>query len=414
MLNKTSKKKIILISITTVFGLIIPNTLISFTSGFQKDFLAYNINDFNKKNNSVNDAPFVRIKQRDDEEPKTQFNDLYNTFYYNSINYGIRQYVSDEVIYGEKDNSLPITLHTQSTYSITSEDAGDEEKSHRIDNGLFHAYYGDELLPNRSYLNIRNGDDSFCYISDSFADVIIKDLGLETGKTGYEDLILNHSSLKLSISGVECLFSINNVVYTTKRSAPRCCQFNNMFCVAYISSHIKQKVPNISSCFEIDFKNSAYCITSVLDGCETLGYSKENYNYSFFKKSISTSEYQEQANINERFQKINSHLDTLFICVYVFALSLSVVFLFFIIKNTYLSDRISLITFAGILLFLTIVSIISSLTYIYFIYTLCPLFMMTAFFLAKRREIINEFRFVFFREKNRYSTRNIKYCEIKI
>lgn len=343
------------------------------TTNYKIDHLAYNINDYNKHYYGNNTKrPFVKINKRDSHQ---LYNDLFSQFYYSDDSGSVRQYMDNECVFFTDDGVInkKVTLYTQSTFSITDSEAKDG--GYRIDYGLFHSYFSD---PNKSYLGIHFECDSYVFISDTFADILLDYHNLpsseETKIESYKKLISEeqYAVLKVKIDNDTVVrLSINNIIYSSKRTGPRCLEFNNYF--GLISFPYFSKL--LKPCFEIDFKTYAYYITSVLSKTDQLGYNRDNSEFSFFTYNYDDKLYELDSSVTDAFTKIDFHGKTsvIFSSLFYVSLLLFSSAFFFIFKILMSKRKDTIICLFSMFFLLTLYSVLANFIYICFAFSVMPL-----------------------------------------
>lgn len=353
------------------------------TTNYKIDHLAYNINDYNKHYYGNNTKrPFVKINKRDSHQ---LYNDLFSQFYYSDDSGSVRQYMDNDCVFFTDDGVIneKVTLYSQSTFSIANSEAKDG--GYRIDYGLFHSYFSD---PNKSYLGIRFGCDSYVFISDTFADILVDYYDLPSSEEAkiesYKKLISEerYAVLKVKIDNDTVVrLSISNIVYSSKRTGPRCLEFNNYFGLIsfpYLSNLLKP-------CFEIDFKTYAYYITSVLFKTDRLGYNRDNSEFSFFIYNYDDKLYELNNSVTDAFTKIDfsGKTSVVFSTLFYVSLLLFSLSFFFILKIFIYKRKDTIICLLSMFLLLTLYSILANFIYICFAFSAMPLLLFIICILMK-------------------------------
>lgn len=364
------------------------------TTNFKLDNLAYQINNYNKHYYSNGTKrSFVKIKKNDNNQ---LYNDLFSQFYYSDDSGSVRQYMDNDCQVFSDDGILDyrITLYSQSTFSITNEEAKDG--GYRIDYGLFHAYFTN---PDRSYLGIHFDCDSYVFISDTFANILLDYYNLPSGEEAknesYQKLITEkqYAVLKVRIDNDTVVkLSINNIIYSSKRTGPRCLEFGDYFalvCFPYLSKML-------SPCFEIDFKTYAYYITSVLSKTNQLGYNRDNSDFSFFTYNYENSSYELNDGVSNSFKKIDFQGQTSVVFSVLFYASLPLFSLvFFLITKKGITDKkSSRICILTILAVLIIYSILANFIYTCFAFSVVPLTLLLILFISKGGQAFDFKKFI--------------------
>ena len=355
------------------------------TTNYKLDKLAFNINNYNEHYYTEDfKRPFVKIEKN---ETNVLYDDLFSRFYYSDDSGSVRQYMDNDsriVINGSASNK--VTLFSQSTFAIQNNIAADG--GYRVDYGLFHAYFSDnELGGVRSYVGKHFNCDSYIFISDSVADMLLRHYNLpfddDSKLDSYLKLIQDEKYAVLSLrvdNSTTLKFSINNILYSDKRTAPRCVEFNKYFGLInymYVSKYFKP-------CFEIDFKSYSYYITSVLNDSNSLGYTTENSKYDFYTYDYKNNKYLLNQEVTARFKELPADFsfnafNVLFYCsIWVFGL----IYLFLVIKSlNNKSDLLFCIFFEA--LWLAMYSILGNFFYTCFTFSIVPLMLLIVLLIAK-------------------------------
>ncbi len=373
-----------------VFFSILSNVFISCTFNHDLDQLSYKINNYN---NDLDGKEFVRpyVKVERKSNNNALYDDLYKRFYYSDDSGSIRQYMNNNCCYdfgnGEK---IQLNLYSQSSFYILDTIAVDG--GYRIDNGLFHAYFSSKELGSGGYLGKHFGCDSYIYISDIFADKLLETYGLEKSMDSYEKLINEerYAILDIVVDDKTTLkFSINNIIYSDKRSAPRCCEFNEFFGLInhyYVSEYF-------SPCIEIDLKAYSYYITSVLNSINNYGYTTDNCVFSFYLFDKNSKSYYKSKSIGEEYVDIVSlaNNDTFFVSMYIMSIVIGSVVYSVAAYGISLKREI-LICVSLELLSLSAYSIAANYFYTFYLYSIMPLVLFLILLLLKGKRIVYAFK----------------------
>lgn len=274
---KLIQKTFLLTIIALLLG-IIPFFPMSYTTDYKVEQFS---NDLIYAPSSYNRSKSTILSIESFDEKNDNFDSIFHYYYYHQIVFGVRM-ILDGISVDEG-----ATFYNIPTFSIRENE--ENEGGYYLDSGLFYTYYSSELLGKRGYLQVRNGCDSFVFISDKYADFLLAQYNISS----YEELILNNKYnviTSISETGKKINFCINNIIYTNKRSAPRCAElYGDMFCLAPDTHNIVAENTKIR--FEFDLKNSVFSISSVLDNLYSSGFDVNSYRYEFAKYSDSIEGY---------------------------------------------------------------------------------------------------------------------------
>ena len=348
------------------------------TQGYKLDNFAYQINDYTSKYPATGLVrPYVKVESK--EKRDSLYNDLLLRYYYSEDSGSIRQYLDNDFFYTVGDETINLRLYSQSTFSITNTLAIDG--GYRIDNGLFHAYFSSPELGDRGYAGPKYGCDSYVFINDVFADVLCEVYGLPKNEESYLKIVKNEEYGILPVTmenGQELTLSINDIIYSDKRTGPRCSQFNPYFGLVnfhYISKYAQP-------CIEIDLKSYARYIVSVLDGLDDYGYTVENTTLNFFTYDFENEVYVPRTDLDNEYIAIRSTNTivwdvaaylSLFLCFFLYS------WLFVVLgRNDFI---LSLIVFVCEFVLTAIYSTVTGFVYTYYGFSLFPLLVLIFGFL---------------------------------
>lgn len=360
------------------------------TANYKLDNFAFKINDYNKHYTENGfKRPYVKIKKNDS---KTLYNDLFSRFYYSDDSGSIRQYMDNECkMLAPNSSSKKIKLYSQSTFTISDNLATDG--GYRIDYGVFHAYFNaNELGNGRSYIGKRFNCDSYIFLSDTAADLLLEYYGLPNDEESKRDSYLKivneerYSILSIKIDEANTVtFSINNIIYSDKRTGPRCSEFNKYFGLInydYVSKYF-------NPCFEMDFKSYSYYITSALKDTNKLGYTIDNSTFDFYTYDYEKNEYFLNEYVTNKFKTIPAQFNAnafdiiFYISLVIFGFAHFFLSLHFIDKK---GDLLFCLIFE--LFWLVIYSIIGNFLYTCYAFSIMPVFLIILLFIAKGEMLI--------------------------
>lgn len=386
----------------------------SFTSSknYNYDYLAYRINDYNRNiDNDDFQNPILTIRKNEDSIKKTGpfFDDLYEEFYYNFLVSSIREKISNSSL---KVDDSEISLYTQSTFSIRKQE--EPSGGYYVDYGLFYAYFSDNILGNRGYLKIRNDCDSFVFISDKFADKLLEKYGLSS----YEELILSdeYSILPVTLDNGQVLkFSINNILYSSKRTAPRCSElYGSDFGLIYFKKDFLTN--NLRISFEMDLDSSAFNMRNNFNTLESYGYNNSNSDFSFRIYDKQLDKYLESDYANTYFKEIITTNYSEWISITTLLIS---VIAFIALLFLYSARWVELYSLRPILLILPcfivffVWSIVTTFAYSYPLFMVFPIIAFLAMLITFGKEVRNELSsFFVFGRNDKYSRQSFASLEI--
>lgn len=374
------------------------------TYSYKIDNFGYKLNNYNERYTKTGyKQSYIKITSK--EKRDALYDDLFNTFYYSDDSGSIRQYMNNSVDFNLNGNSYNIRLYSQRTYYILNTLANDG--GYRIDYGLFHAYFSDEQFGNKkTYLNPHFNCDSFIFISDTFADKLIAEYNLpnaseEEKQKSYLKLITEEDFAVLKIridEKYDVKLSINNIIYTNKRSAPRCLDFNEDFGTMLFNNKIKDY---FNPAFEIDLKSYPFYTTSVLNKLKDLNYNIESYNFSFNTFDYKQNYYHERIELSDEFIAINNYKNNvLFLVIYLIICTFSILYFSFIFVYTDLILKNKLLILIFLFSILLIYSVCGVFVYTFPYMSILYILMIILGFIFSGKEIYAWFNQRFFVSKN--------------
>ncbi len=359
---------------------IIGGLVLSRTKDYKYDSLTYQINDYNKGvevDNSFT-RPYMRLTRKN--ETNDLYQDLLANYYYSDRVNDVRQYFQNDIRYkfpGEDEYKVDFRFYSQSTVYIPPEPINDQRIEYKIDYRLFTAYFSDNELGRRGYIGKRFECDSYIFIIDTFANKLCDYYGLENNREGYLQLLSNeeYAVLSFSVDGTLYRYSINNVLYSDSRSAPRCATFNEFFGVVPFSFLKEIYIP----CFEFDFKTYSYWTRMLFNDLERLNYTTKDYNFDFFTYDKQNETYMLNENINKvMLDNTRNWSLTSFYILFIISI-IGVNILLHSVKN---GKQISMLLFI-IFISLFIGSFLASYIYVHYLLFLIPLTILISILIQK-------------------------------
>lgn len=272
------------------------------------------INNFNESSVRVENDKSIRPILRVESDSKNTLTDLYTNFYYTNSatpHASFRHFYPGNSSLGTLNGeNFAVSLQKQATFSI-----GDKyDWGYYLDNGLFGVYFKDELLPDRGYLKRRFGAKGFIFISDTLADKLLEVYNIqEKGVEGYKKLITDesYSILRLSLDNeqTESTFSINNIIYSNCRTAPRVLNLYGDFALPYGDNITMNQ---IKYCAEFDLKNDIFGTKKLLKLINEVGYDFKDSNFSFYSYNPNNNGYDLKTDIAIELANTNNKIDPLF------------------------------------------------------------------------------------------------------
>lgn len=305
-------KKLIKYMPTMVFCLcsICSLLLMSQTSSTKVESWSNKFNNYFFNNDiSLNESPFIRIESDD----KKTLMDLFMSYYYtnsSTVNSSFRHIYSGDSSFGSANGSQYKTvISKQDMFTIGQKYSW----GYYLEYGLFATYYKDEILPDRGYLHRRFGADGFCFISDSLADKLLVEYGIDNTQKdengiplGYRELITNkkYALLELFIDSetTNTKLCINNILYSNTRTGPRVKELYGDFCVAYGD---RITMNQLSYCAEFDMKSDVYGTSTFIKSANAMGYNRDNSEYSIFKYDKDSKKYIRDVALENELQNID-------------------------------------------------------------------------------------------------------------
>ena len=395
-MKKNKLSPMLLLCLIFVLASLVCNLLISFTSFFKLDSISYNINNYNKNVLSSNfKAPYLKISSK--KSTKSLYNDLFQTFYYSDDSGSIRQYFDNDIFYNFEGQQKNVRLYTQEKLYISPEKQIDD--GYRLDYGLFHAYFSSNELGSYSYLGKRFDCDTYMFVSDKFADMLLFKYGL-IGKDDdgdhselYKELMFNekYSVVHFSVDGTDFTVSINNILYTKNRTGPRCSEFNELFAV--VNHHYAlDKYPDFNICIEIDLKAYSYYIKTALNKVESFGYNVKDNGFDFYQYDYSNKEYYKNdqiANLYNSYRAVSPFQNCILITFYVLIGGFAIVASIIISKRGFLTKKNVIFVICFEFTIAMLFSILASLIFVSYLYSIIMIALLIAFIIQKGGTIIH-------------------------
>ncbi len=318
-MSKRSFNKLVIKAISSLSFVVC--SAVSFLLMYQTTDSRINVwsNHFNNyySNNVINpiNSPFIRIQSNE----KRVLSDLENAFYYtnsSTVNSSFRHFCPEKTEFTSYLNktSYPVSINKQPGQDIRYDK---EEGPYYFGNGLFYAYFTDQVLPWPTYKTDRRfKTQGICFISDSLADKLVEEYQIKSSSKieSYKTLMLdeNYAKLSLKLNGEDTgvSFCINNILYSEERTGPRVQQLYGDFCIAYGDSITSN---NLYYCAEFDMKSDIYGNTTFLKQVNYMGYNKNNASFSFFKYNGENNAYFEDIKIKNEFYNISFNNDSLYV-----------------------------------------------------------------------------------------------------
>lgn len=281
------------------------------------------VNNTNSFLNRGNNPVMLNVSK----EGEKYYKNLFSRFYWNPDIKSLRNLCLDETFLYNNDASYSCKFFNQDTYSIGEK----YDWGYYLDYGLFSTYYKDEIFGNRGYLSLRYDCDGFVFISDSLADKLVEDKGLNS----YEELLTSEEHCVLNIgynnNKMAHRVCINNIVYTKYRTGPRAYELYNDFCLIYLKSNTGTY---LKWAVEMDFNNDIFGTAKALKEINYFGYTCSNSIFDFKRMDLSTKEYFSDTFINDLFNNLNfdNAYDPIFYTIGIVS-SLGIIGVFLLQKN---------------------------------------------------------------------------------
>lgn len=322
----------------------------------------------------------VNIKKNDE----ILYNPLFDNLYYNSLVSEARLLINNNVT----DSVNKIKFYTQSAFSIRNSSL--PGGGHYIDYGIFASYYADDILGPRKYLEHRFGCDSFVFISDTYADILLKKYNINS----YEELIQNkeYAVLNLNVDGITSTkVCINNILYSNKRQGPRAKELYGNFALIYNNNQIQKWS---STSIDIDLKSNPYGVKRVLKSINSFGYNTDNSDITFSKYNESIKSYEIDTIATNNFKNLNVKNDSLYTILFFILcfVEIAAIVLYYIFVKDSKTRRISLIlVFAAFAIF----GLVCNYTYLYPYVSIIPILSVLFSLFLCRKEVANDFKYLF-------------------
>ncbi len=329
------------------------------TDKFVNDLFSYNTHS----SYSIDDCPILHFSTLEGKSNDS----LLRTFYYNNQVYSARSMTENSNKIVLDDASIDFSLFSQPAFY--ARELPEENGGYYLDFGLYYAYFNSDFLGGNNFITNRFGADGFIVLSDTVADKLLDAYGISS----YEELIKNekYALIDVSVDDVTTLkFSINNIVYSTFRDAPRTYDLYGDFALTYMNPTLSKVY---TQSFELDLKQNAFCIKSVLTTLEYSGYTPDTTSM-YFKSLNSSGEYETNIELSNEFVKSqNRSSDVVCLLLYFVILAGGLFFTLWINnKKKYRMHSIRL-SFAVKGLFFVIYCFVVNFIYTYSLISIAPL-----------------------------------------
>ena len=358
--------------------------LFSFTSGVVASFTKqYAFDRFVSKLNNPNShhyyngfvSPFVKIKNLANEQgqPISRYQHLMSYFYYNSLAGCCREVVDDETSI-ELNNKIDVKLITQNVFQIFNKK--NKFDLYTVDMNMYYSYISQEDVKdimNNNY-TVRNGCDTFIYISDTLADKLIDYYNINQLDSPYLELIKNdnYSTLNINVrDGEETITAcINAVLSSSHRFGSQTKRGYGDFALVFFSSAFCKKIK--SSSFDVDFKVNKFGNKKIINDIKALGYNTAEYKYEFYSFDYNKSKYTYNDSLTKQFLAVERNN---FLPEYAFYIVSSFEIIIFALFSSLksISGKYRLLCFALIFSFFVIYGIISNFVYAYPLWVVVPI-----------------------------------------
>lgn len=360
--------------------------LMSTTYFYKLDCFAYEINNINNSSQLDNDfAPsMISIEKEEDNYFKP-----FKYFYYNMLNSYVRIVSTNNVLF---NNDVSLQLTTQPTFYIKEKEM--DEKAYYLDYGLFCTYFDGRNIFNGSYLSNRFGCDSFIFISDTFADILLDYYNLEPGD--YLSLINEEKYAKLELTlnnETNISFSINNVLRSDMRSGTRFSTLYENFGTFWLN---KKLMDLIDLRLEIELRDNPYGIRKTIIDIKSFDFEPSNSQIGIYNFSNEDNCFKYNEILSNKIMSLLSkkNVDLVQILIVLLIYGLYFLFLFLMYKK---KNNNGLINSLLCLLCFLLYGLICQFIFTSYIFTILFLFYLALIFILYRKECYYE---VFFSRKS--------------
>lgn len=360
--------------------------LVTFSTDYKLDRVAYSLNNYNAHCYTDSDyQPSILKVVPDNQMAPYEFEKLFSATYYTDLNDGIREININNGLF----NEFSIHLETQFTFSIEKDIS--KYGGYRLDYGLYHTYYSDDILGPRGYLEARYDSESFIFISDSLADKLVDFYGI-IGDEPYAQLITNkdYCLLPLTINDTNHTFCINNIVYTSLRQAPRTKELYGDFALFCYNNKIKD---DIYLRYEMDLKDNPFCIKSMLSTIDSAGFNYNNSLIEFDTFNYKQNQYERNIEVERSYRSVEKTDSTFFnLTPYIFSfigIALLLIINHFYSTDNYHTNIVSLIIIATMFF---LYGMLSNFVYIYPQFSIVPISVLVSYFVINGKEALYAFK----------------------
>ncbi len=381
-------QSLLVIGLFAVFS-VLPSLFTPQTQAYRLDRVAYRINDYNK--HSMLDPDFVPAELRvvkSDANESEKYRDLFEHYYYYPTAGNIRLCTTEPFHCDGKD----VALLTQPTFAVSKEKKG---TYYELDYRLYDVYYGNEIFPGREYLKLRDGADTFVFVSDTFADQLVQKYGLSQEENPYKTLMTNPDYYKITLSndaGQSFTACINNIVSSTTKTGVRTKELYENFALFFESTDI-QSITHLN--FQIELMDNAFCINHTISDLTALGYTADKYNIDLRTFNNGSGQYEINASITQDLRDaLLMGSDSVFVILYFLTIAAGAVAFFFL--SAFLGRNTKLIySFVLCACLFALFGIISNFIYTYFLFSVPPIVMLLVLLISARKEVKHAFERVF-------------------
>lgn len=392
MTERIRKNKYLLISILYCLFSLLCGSLFSFTQSYKVDYLLTEINAPNQ-HNYYNGfiSPYLKIKKNDEESKKNgiRYSNLMNYSYYNPFINSCREVVDNEVSVCF-DEKTTVKIVTQNVFQIANDK--NAANLYTVDMNMFYSYISQndikDILPNN--YTVRNGCDSFAYISDTLADKIVSYYNLECYDNPYLEIIKSdtYSTLELNVDGSESTIKlcINSILSSKHRFATQIHDIYGDFALVFLNGGVQKYLNSLS--FDIDLKVNQYGNRRIINDVKSLGYNPNNSTFHFYSYDYSAHGYYFNEKISNSFANVqkNSFLPE-FVAFIIVTIGIVALILLSLIKRKIKTfERLS---FFSLLIVFSAYGFLANFIYIYPYWSLFPIIGLVIILALNWREVFN-------------------------
>ena len=382
----------------------------SFSNKTNEDKMYYEL--ANISNNSKGNFEISLRVQYNKDNSFGKYSSAFSYLYYSILVDAARIGVDDETVVNIGGECIKTKILTQPTFSIPKQL---EEDSYYLDYGIFSTYFNDSSFSFGNSRTVRNGCESFIFVSDTFADYLVNYYNLENEPNPYYSLIENsdYSTIEITCGEKNIKYCINNVLHSDKRSGPHYKDLFNYYFMTNITSSLK----DAQLSFEAELTSSPYSVKKCFGVLDSVGFKADDSKYDVLSFNYETKEQtilknKQGIEYGQKYREIKTKSDTLSIVFQCLIILLSIAFCFCFVFVFFAQRFNRLLLFATSAFSSILYGIYCLLSYVYITWSIIPLFYLIFSFIVARKELKYGVYRIF--KKDCQANASKCFCEIEI